>query len=177
MKQTFAVVFMGLVLMHGGAAVAQVSKADVMMQVRVNFAPSTIGCNVFSFVAAPPPAQPELGATLCAIGGPFGAGMVGIVEGPFPSFAGLTIHILDRIVSFSSTDAIYLRILFRDEAGIDTGTGGVVYHVGGWKITGGTGAFSGLSGAGSTVSSVVSNFNVPPPPEYVVEELVGRVTW
>jgi hypothetical protein len=146
MKQALLI---GLALMHGGAAEAQGVKENVMMHVRANFVPSTTGCSLFSFVAAPPSSQPEASATLCAIGGPFGPGMVGTVLGPFPSFAGITIHVLDRIVSFNATDAIFLRLTFLTEAGIDAGTGGVDYLSGNWKITGGTGVFSGLSGQGT----------------------------
>jgi len=142
----------------------------------VNFVPSTTGCSLFSFVAAPPLAQPAVGATLCAIGGPFGAGMVGIVVGPEPSHAGLTVHIVDRIAYFSPTDAIFLSIMFKADAQVDAGTGGVVYLSGNWSITGGTGVFSGLSGQGTAVNALVSDVNVPPPPEYAQEDLVGWVS-
>ena len=66
MKQALLI---GLALMHGGAAEAQGVKENVMMHVRANFVPSTTGCSLFSFVAAPPSSQPEASATLCAIGG------------------------------------------------------------------------------------------------------------
>ena len=172
MKQVLAAVFIILALMRAGVAETQGSQEAVLMQLRTNFVASTTGCSLFSFVAAPAPAQPEVGATLCAMGGPFGTGMVGTVVGPPPKFAGSTIH-LDRIVYFNTGDAIYLRTLFETQAQVDAGTGGIVYFSGNWKITGGTGAFAGLAGEGSLVNAAVSNVNVPPPPQYAQEQFVG----
>src|SRR5262245_13816597 len=172
MKQALSATFMVLVLMRGAIAEAQGSQEPVLMQLRSNFEASKTGCNLFSFVAAPAPNHPEAGSTLCAMGGPFGAGMVGTVAGPFPKFAGPTIH-LDRTVSFSPTDAIHLQTDFVLAAAVVAGPGGINYFSGSWKITGGTGAFAGLAGQGTVVNAIVSTVNPPPPPQYAREEFVG----
>jgi hypothetical protein len=162
------------VLIPATAGGATSPRAAVVMHVRTSFDGSASRCDLYSFVAAPP--QPEVDATLCAIGGPFGDGMVGTTLPTAPKFAGTTIQ-LDRTVTFNETDALYLRSVFNFKEGVQAGTGGLNYFSGTWEITGGTGAFAGLRGQGTLVNAIVSNVNVPPPPQYAQEELVGWVSW
>jgi hypothetical protein len=157
----------------GAAGGAPSPRAAVVMEVRTSFDGSASRCDLYTFVAAPP--QPEVGATLCAIGGPFGDGAVGTVLPSARKFAGTTIH-LDRTVTFNDTDALYISTVFNFTEQVRAGTGGLNYFSGTWEITGGTGAFASLRGQGSLVNAIVSNVNVPPPPQYAREELVGWVS-
>jgi hypothetical protein len=163
-----------LTLTHG-SAFAQPAKESVLMQVRSNRVASTTKCAVEPFVAVAPPSQPETGSTLCAVGGPFGAGMVGVGAPTVPQFAGGTIH-LNRTFTFNAGDALSIRTVFNFADQIRAGTGGVNYFNGTWEITGGVGAFKNLRGQGTLTNAIASKSNVPPPPEFAREELVGWVT-
>ena len=160
-----------------GSTPAQPARQDVLMQVRSSGAPSLTKCNLDGFVAAPVPPQPETGATLCAIGGPFGAGMVGILVPPVPKFAGNSGTIqLDRTFDFNNgtTDTLIIRTIVHAAAQLRPGTGGINYFEGSWEIIGGTGAFKGAKGQGSLTVALGSHAaGGPPPPEYGREELVG----
>lgn len=155
-------------------AVPPVTREAVVMQLHTNFVASTSVCSLFSFVSATPPQQPAVGATLCAFGGPFGGGIVGTVVTTAIRHAGQTIQ-LDRTVSFGGTDVIYVRAVFQLLETVSGGSGGLNYFSGTWDITGGTGAFGELRGQGTLVNAVVSNDNVPPPPQFADESLVGWV--
>lgn len=172
-KAKAAAAIVGLLTLVGSAT-ADVTRESVAMQVRTNFVASTTRCALDSFVVAPPAAQPEVGGTLCAIGGPFGDGMVGVGL-PFDAkFVG-TIH-ADRTFTFNNgTDAIYLRTVFNFVGLVPADNGGINYFSGSWQITGGSGAFEGLHGEGTLTAAIASTANTPPPPEYTREELVGWV--
>jgi hypothetical protein len=175
-----ALVILAALSLIPGAASAQPTRSDVLMQVRSNSVPSLIKCNLDGFVAAPTPPQPEIGATLCAIGGPFGAGMVGVLVPPVPKFAGNSGTIqLDRIFNFNNgmADALTIRTIVHAAAQIRPGTGGINYFEGSWEITGGTGLFAGLQGQGTVTVALGSHEpGRPPPPQFGREELVGWVT-
>jgi hypothetical protein len=178
MKQ--ALVILAALSLIPGAASAQPTKSDVLMQVRSNGVPSLTKCGLDGFVAAPTPPQPETGATLCAIGGPFGAGMVGVLVPPTPKFAGHSGTIqLDRTFNFNNgtADALTIRTIVHATAQIRPGTGGINYFEGSWEITGGTGLFAGQQGQGTVTVALGSHApGGPPPPQFGREELVGWVT-
>jgi hypothetical protein len=150
------------------------------MQVRSNGIPSLTKCNLDGFVAAPTSPQPETGATLCVIGGLFGAGMVGVLVPPVPKFAGDSGTIqLDRTFDFNNgtADTVTIRTLVHPTAQIRPGTGGINYFEGSWEVTGGTGLFAGLQGQGSVTVALGSHaLGGPPPPQFGREELVGWTT-
>jgi hypothetical protein len=175
MRKAYAAAAISGLLTLVGSASADVTRESIAIQVRTNFVPSTTRCALDSFVVAPSPAQPEVGATVCAMGGPFGDGMVGVDTGINPRFAGSTIH-LDRTFTFNNgADAVYIRTKFVVDRQVVADSGGINYLNGSWEITGGSGAFEGLHGQGSLRIAIASTVNIPPPPEYAREELVGWV--
>ena len=147
------------------------------MHIRSNGLASLTGCSIDFFVAAPTPPQPQTGATICALGGPFGAGMVGVLVPPQPKFAGESGTIeLDRTFNFNNgtADTLVIRTIVRASEQIRPGTGSINYFQGSWEITGGTGVFAGLQGQGAvTVALGSHNPDKVSPPEFGREELVG----
>jgi hypothetical protein len=175
MSKAYAAAALAGLLTLVGSASADVSREYIAIQVRTNFVPSTTRCALDSFVVAGPAAQPEVGATVCAMGGPFGDGVVGVDLGVDAKFAGATIH-LDRTFTFNNgADAVYIRTLFNFGPQVLADNGGINYVSGTWEITGGSGAYEGLRGRGTLTNAFGSTVNAPPPPEYAREELVGWV--
>lgn len=174
MSRLWAALLAAPVLVYVGGAEAQPSQTSVLMQIRQNFTASTEVCELFSFVAAKPPKRPPAPNTLCAIGGPFGAGMVGTFVDTFTT-QGITIQ-FDRTVTFA-TGQVYMRGVGQNVATVDLGdAGGVIYFTGTWNITGGTGAFAGLNGQGTSANAAVFTSNHEPPPDYGEGQLVGWVS-
>ena len=192
MRHTWAALFLVAALLPQiGGAEAQNSKVSVLMQMHgpVPQPPqsppflSTTRCSLLTFVAGVPPSQPDDKVTVCAIGGPFGAGMVGIVESGNPHI-GNTIT-ADEALTFSPMDVLYIHIVLTSTDTVMAGppgsnphiTGGLQYLSGSWVITGGTGVFAGLKGNGERVQATVSNQGTPPYayPQYFDAQLVGFV--
>jgi hypothetical protein len=169
--------FLAILSIVSGSASAQPVRQDVVIHIQSNGVASLAGCSIDFFIAAPAPPQPQKGATLCALGGPFGAGMVGVLVPAVPKFAGNSGTIqLDRTFNFNNgtLDTLIVRTVVHASEQIRPATGSINYFEGSWEITGGTGVFAGLQGQGSvTVALGSHNPAVVSPPEYGREELIG----
>jgi hypothetical protein len=158
-------------------AVAE-AQARQSILVRVEDGFITNGCGVDTF-AATGPGQSHSGGTMCVLGGPFGAGMIGTTVSAIPKFSGNSGTIqLNRTFSFNNgRDTLSVRTVFNFTDKIFAGpVGGFNHFNGTWEITGGTGAFAGLNGQGTLTNDIGSDANVPPPPEFQREEWVGWVS-
>ena len=142
MRYTWAALLAVPLLMHFGGAEAQNSRASVLIELHGDAVASTTRCSLLSFVAAPPLSQPDVNESLCAIGGPFGAGMVGLVTTGF-NFGRGTLQ-FDDTIAFSPTDVLTIHNVMLNTDTVVAGppgsdqttTGGVQYFTGTWSITG-----------------------------------------
>jgi hypothetical protein len=161
-------------MLVSASASAQPSRQSILVRVEGGFV--TTGCDVGTFKSAGT-ALPHVGGTLCAVGGPFGAGMTATAQSAVPKFAGNSGTIqLDRTFTFSDPkDTITVRTIFNFTDKIFAGSGGLNYFNGTWSITGGTGLFTGLKGQGTLTNAIGSTTDVPPPPQFTHEEWVGWV--